>query len=190
MEDAPIPDYLKCQIGGTKENPGKGINRRRCILMTHASWLGKERQDRRLLPPKVVDIFGKDFELKNCKCGSKAFSNVATHVKLLKHQQHCSALVESLRNGQVIPSEEQDSAVTLARRYYSANPVAVVNVIPVDDMVEVRDGEEMGFAASFDGAVVPFDGANVDIHDADGDEVDDEDDDEYSYADGDDDDIE
>jgi hypothetical protein len=190
MEDAPIPDYLKCQIGGTKENPGKGINRRRCILMTHASWLGKERQDRRLLPPKVVDIYGKDFELKKCKCGSKAFSNVATHVKLLKHQQHCAALVESLRNGQVISSEEQDSAVTLARRYYSANPVAVVNAIPVDDMVEVRDGEEMGFAASFDGAAVPFDGANVDMHDADGDEVDEEDDDEYSYADGDDDDIE
>jgi hypothetical protein len=187
MQDAPIPDYLKCQIGGTKENPGRGINRRRCILMTHASWLGKERQDRRALPPKVVDIYGKDFELKNCKCGSKAFSNVNTHVKLLKHQQHCAALVENLRNGQDIPTETQDSAVTLARRYFSANPVAVVNDIVVDDMVEFREGEEMGFAANFDGANAALnDAANGDdVSDADEDEMDEDDDDEYSYNDGD-----
>jgi hypothetical protein len=139
-----------------------------------------------------VDIYGKDFELKNCKCGSKAFSNVNTHVKLLKHQNHCAALVESLRNGQEIPTEAQDSAVTLARRYYSANPVAVVNAIPVDDMVEMREGEEMGFA--FDGAAAAVRVAeNADeVPDADEDEVDEdvdvEDDDEYSYADGDDDD--
>jgi hypothetical protein len=153
MEDAPIPDYLKCQIGGTKENPGKGINRRRCILMTHASWLEKERQDRRALPPKIVDIYGKEFELKSCKCGSKAFSNAATHVKLDKHQRHCASLVERLRRGEEVPSEADDSAVTLARRYVQKHPVDVPEEEnPVDDMVEFVEGEEMGFLpTNFDG---------------------------------------
>jgi hypothetical protein len=151
MEDANIPEYLKCQVGGTKENPGKGINRRRCILMTHASWLLKERRDVKALPPKVVDKYGKDFELKLCKCGSKAFSSVANHVKLDKHQQHCANLVEALRAGQTVPDASHDSAVTLARRYVEANPVAIMPaaadavVADVVELVELRDGEEMGF---------------------------------------------
>ena len=155
MSDAAIPDYLKCQVGGTKLTPGKGINRRRCILMTHASWLVKERTDRRALPPKVVDIYGKEFELKNCKCGSKAFSSVANHVKLGKHQAHCAALVAKLRAEQEVPSELDDSAVTLARKYFRLNPVAAVAGQQIEEEVdalgEVREGEEMGFAARFDG---------------------------------------
>jgi hypothetical protein len=190
MEDAPIPDYLKCQIGGTKENPGKGINRRRCILMTHASWLLKERQDLRALPPKVVDKYGKDFELKLCKCGSKAFSSVANHVKLDKHQKHCDNLVEALRAGQTVPDASHDSAVTLAKRYFQANPVALVPAAAdaqgVVDMVEFRDGEEMGFlpAAHFDGGENAGDDDEMDGDDAVGDG---EEDDEFSFDDDDDD---
>lgn len=190
MEDAPIPDYLKCQIGGTKENPGKGINRRRCILMTHASWLLKERQDLRALPPKVVDKYGKDFELKLCKCGSKAFSSVANHVKLDKHQKHCDNLVEALRAGQTVPDASHDSAVTLAKRYFQANPVALVPAAAdaqgVVDMVEYRDGEEMGFlpAAHFDGGENAGDDDEMDGDDAVGDG---EEDDEFSFDDDDDD---
>ncbi len=155
MQDATCPDYLRCQVGGTKECPGKGINRRRCILMTHASWLIKEREDRQALPPKVVDIYGRDFELKLCKCGSKAFSSVAVHVKLQKHQTHCAMLVQKLRDGAPVPDESVDSAVTLARRYYSihrAAEQAADAALDVQEMVEIREGEEMGYAA------LPFDG--------------------------------
>lgn len=210
MEDANIPEYLKCQIGGTRESPGKGINRRRCILMTHASWLLKERRDVRALPPKVVDKYGKDFELKLCKCGSKAFSSAANHVKLDKHQKHCDNLVEALRAGQPVPDASHDSAVTLARRYFQANPVASVPAAAdaaaadVDELVPMQEGEEMGFFDGGDvvqGQRVVWDNGGIEQYgqqeggrhaneDAEDDEEDEEsedeesDDDDHEYLDG------
>lgn len=69
-----------------------------------------------------------------------------------------------------MPSETDDSAVTLARRYVQKHPVDVPEEEnPVDDMVEFVEGEEMGFLP------IHFDGDDGDGADGEGEEDDDHD---------------
>jgi hypothetical protein len=138
LSDARCPQYMRTQI-----TPGKGINRRGCILMTHPNWLRKEKAARAQIfsDPKVPrQIYGKNFELTKCKCPCKS-ADLNYHSKDSKHNAYVKAFEERLREGEDLDAS-LDDAIKLAKAYVAANPFV---------RVEVADGsaeEGVGIAAS------------------------------------------
>jgi len=124
--DADVPDYMKCQINGNKINPGKGINRRRCILMTHPAWFRKEIDDRKALaadPKNPRQVYGKDFDHAGCKCGVKS-KFLEYHSKQPKHNAHVAKFVAQLRADPEAGLPLDDEAAKLARQWIEKHPVS------------------------------------------------------------------
>ncbi len=148
LSDARCPQYMRLQI-----TPGKGINRRGCILMTHKNWLRKEKAARLSLmsdPKEPRQIYGKTFDISNCKCPCKS-KDMTYHSKDSKHNAHVKAIEERLRQGENLDPRDDD-AVKLAMAYIAANPVARTGVHVVDDDADdlELDGQ-MTVAADADG---------------------------------------
>jgi hypothetical protein len=124
MDDADVPDYMKCQINGTKITPGKGVNRRKCIEMTNLNWLAKERTDRAVVradPMLPKQIYGKDFEPSRCKCDCKS-TQKEYHSKNRKHNSHVAAIVARLRADSGCALDDADEGVKLARAWCVQHP--------------------------------------------------------------------
>jgi hypothetical protein len=122
LSDARCPQYMRTQI-----TPGKGINRRGCILMTHPNWLRKEKAARAQLmaDPKVPNqIFGKNFDISNCKCPCKS-KDMNYHSKDSKHNAYVKAFEQRLRQGEALNARDDD-AIKLAQAYIVAHPVVRV----------------------------------------------------------------
>lgn len=126
MDDADVPDYMKCQIGGTKINPGKGVNRRGCINMTNLAWLAKERTDRALVrgdPLRPRQIYGKDFDPAKCLCDCTSRQK-PYHSSNRKHNSHVAAIVARLRADSACVLDDNDDGVKLARAWFARHPIS------------------------------------------------------------------
>jgi hypothetical protein len=124
MDDADVPDYMKCQIGGSKITPGKGVNRRKCIDMTNLNWLAKERTDRAAIradPMLPKQIYGKDFDPSRCKCECTSRQK-DYHSKNRKHNSHVAAIVARLRADSGCALDDADEGVKLARAWCVKHP--------------------------------------------------------------------
>lgn len=166
LSDARCPQYMRLQI-----TPGKGINRRGCILMTHLNWLRKERAARLQLlsdPKEPKQIYGKLFDISKCKCPCKS-KDLNYHSKDCKHNAHVQAIEERLRQGEVLEPSDDD-AIKLAQAFVAAHP----NPIPAVDMV-VDHEEEGGFGV--DAQVADEAGAD-DLEEDEEDEVEEEEEEE------------
>jgi hypothetical protein len=149
LSDARCPQYMRTQI-----TPGKGINRRGCILMTHSSWLRKEKAARAQLmadPKEPKQIFGKNFDISNCKCPCKS-KDINYHSRDSKHNAYVKAFEQRLREGEALNARDDD-AIKLAQAYILAHPVVRVEGFlgAVDDGVDDFAGvEQMIVAADAD----------------------------------------
>ena len=126
MMDADVPDYMKCQISGDRINPGKGVNRRKCIDMTNLNWLAKERTDRaavRADPMLPKQIYGKDFDPSNCLCDCTSRQK-EYHSKTRAHNSHVAAIVARLRADSACALNDSDEGVKLARAWLVRHPVS------------------------------------------------------------------
>jgi hypothetical protein len=126
MDDADVPDYMKCQIGGTKINPGKGVNKRKCLDMTNPRWLAQERIDRarvRADPSLPKQIYGKDFDPNKCDCTCTS-RQVDYHSKTRAHNSHVAAIVARLRADSGCVLDGADEGVKLARAWVVKHPSA------------------------------------------------------------------
>jgi hypothetical protein len=126
MDDADVPDYMKCQIGGSKINPGKGVNKRKCIDMTNPQWLAQERIHRaqvRADPSLPKQIYGKDFDPSQCKCECVS-RQVGYHSQTRKHNSHVAAIVARLRADSGCVLDNADEGVKLARAWVVKHPSA------------------------------------------------------------------
>jgi hypothetical protein len=170
LSDAKCPQYMRLQI-----TPGKGINRRGCILMTHKNWLRKEKAARAQLmadPKEPKQIYGKVFDISNCKCPCKS-KDLNYHSKDSKHNAHVKAIEERLRQGEVLEPRDDD-AIKLALAYVAANPHPRVSVDFADDE------EEEVFEDAHD---VAADAGDDDLEEEDEGEADNDDEDEESFFD-------
>ena len=126
MMDADVPDYMKCQIAGTIINPGKGVNRRKCIDMTNLNWLAKERSDRarvRADPMLPKQIYGKDFDPSKCLCECTS-RHKDYHSKTRAHNSHVAAIVARLRADSACALDNSDEGVKLARAWLVLHPIS------------------------------------------------------------------
>lgn len=178
LADARTPEYLKAQI-----KPGKGINRRRCILLTNKKWLEQERSDRAQLLQNTSaprQIYGKDFDPAKCQCRCASLK-LDYHSKSPLHNEHVGACVTRLRAAEVL-DPEQDDAVKLAQAWIILHPDADADrAVPmvvegVEVVVELHDviGMVLGNEHLHDDDALP-----EDVGAADDDDEDSANDDEY-----------
>jgi hypothetical protein len=162
LSDARCPEYLRLQI-----TPGKGVNRRGCILMTNKNWLRKEKAARAQLmsdPKEPKQIYGKNFDISNCKCHCRS-KDLTYHSKDSKHNAHVKAIEERLRQGETLDARDDD-AVKLALAYIAANPVARTGV---HDLLD-DDEDDFGLAGHMNVAA----GADADGGDLEAEEMEEE----------------
>ncbi len=132
LSDAACPQYMRTQI-----HPGKGINRRGCILMTHPNWLRKEKAARAQLqsdPKEPKQIYGKNFDISKCNCPCRS-KDQSYHSRDPKHNSHVAAFVERLRQGETLDAA-LDDAIKLAQVYVAEHPNAIVADAQLDDAAQ------------------------------------------------------
>ena len=119
--------------------------------MTHPNWLRKEKAARAQLmadPKEPKQIYGKNFDMSNCKCPCKS-KDLTYHSKDAKHNAYVKAFEDRLRQGEALNARDDD-AIKLALAYIEANPVVRVGGFlgAIDDGVDdFAVGEQMDVAA-------------------------------------------
>jgi len=135
-----IPEHMKLQIPTSEIDVGRGINLRRCILMTNKAWLEAAKRSRALRGAGAVK-----FEPASCLCGSKTL-DPGGHLKTKMHDRHVANLVDALvrangandlRFASGVLVDLADSALLLARAQYATIAAAAAPapqpLIPMDD---------------------------------------------------------
>ena len=143
LADARTPEYMKVQI-----RPGKGINRRRCILLTNKRWLEQERSARAQILQDTSaprQIYGKAFDPAKCKCRCTSVK-LDYHSKSPLHNEYVAACVTRLRAVEVL-DPEQDDAVKLAQAWILLHPDADAEPVPMvvgGEVIVVHDEDVDG----------------------------------------------
>jgi hypothetical protein len=114
--------------------------------MTHPNWLRKEKAARAQImsDPKVSkQIYGKNFDISNCKCPCKS-KDLNYHSKDSKHNAYVKAIEERVRQGEVLDARHDD-AIKLAQAYVAANPIVRGDeVLPLDANDDDEDNMDLG----------------------------------------------
>ena len=144
--DSLIPEHMKLQIPAAEIDVGRGINLRRCILMTNATWLEAAKRSRALRGAGAVK-----FDPASCKCGSKTL-DFTGHQNIKMHKRHVEKLVAALvqagangaelkfANGVLVDLD--DSALLLARAQYATIASAAAPAPAPAPMIAIDQADE------------------------------------------------